>query len=87
MGIDQWGTRGTRPPTFQPEVASIGNVHLPFQFRKINLRAYSETDQVTLSLKKTCIGLVVKSINSERKFQLPRGKSLDKLREHFVPLC
>ena len=22
MGIDRWGTRGTRPPTFQPEGAA-----------------------------------------------------------------
>jgi len=35
MGIDRWGMKGMRPPTFQPEGAySIGNVHR-FSIQKI----------------------------------------------------
>ena len=41
MGVDRWGARGTRPPTFRPEGVSIENV-----LKSIGI--YSETDHSPL---------------------------------------
>jgi len=59
MGVDRWGTRGTRPLTFQPEWDNIGNVLILFQFIK-NVQAYRETDYSPFL--KSYIGLVEKLI-------------------------
>ena len=57
MGVDRWGTRGTRPPTFQPE--GVRKCPHTFLVHTINLKAYIAR-LITPFSYKLYIGLVVK---------------------------
>ena len=61
MGVDRWGTRGTRPPTFQLEGVSIGNVLTLFLVHTTNLKVYIAR-LITPFSYKLYIGLIVKLI-------------------------
>ena len=62
-GVVRWGTRGTRPPTFQPEGVSIRNVLTLFLVHTTNLKAYIAR-LITPFSYKLYIGLVVKFIKN-----------------------
>ena len=78
-GMDRWGTRGTRAPTYQPRKC-LGRVqrrkcpHHIFS-SKINAWACSEIDQSPLT--KSIHTSSSKINNSDMKFRLPSIKSLN----------
>ena len=61
MGVDRWGTRGTRPSTFQPEGVNIGNILT--RFSSYNKFKFNIARLITPLSYKLYIGQVEKLLN------------------------